>query len=409
MLIVDVNHGALDLAREYIELGYSVDVWDIYGKLEKDKDFAKNYKDIISKVKIIKKDENINFDNYDKIIAPIHCPIEDDFISFHDAVSEIVKEKYGNIHKKFIEVTGVKGKTTTTEMINFILKDDYEVFLHNSNKGSIAPTSILNVLRECNVDDIDYFIFEVSLGITSCGYGVITNIVENYPIAKGKRNALIAKISTLKNADKKYINMKILEEYGLKLNLENLFVIDTNKEIISKYPLKYKFDDYIVEFNKNVFGMHLVENSIFAIKVCENFINTEDIIEKIKNFRINSRMSVEKIKNRYIVKNINPGLDVKAIDYAIKDFLEVFGVKQNPSEPHIKDVVIIGGDFGITCEEIDVKRLAKVIEKYNANFIFVGDIGKELKKNLDKYPFYSKIDLDELDGNVLVIIRSAIS
>ncbi|EHP87088.1 coenzyme F430 synthase [Methanotorris formicicus] len=394
MLIVDVNHGALDLAREYIELGYSVDVWDIYGKLEKDKDFLNNYEDIISKVKIIKKDENINFNKYDKVIAPIHCPIDVDFISFHDAVSEIVKEKYG-IQKKFIEVTGVKGKTTTTEMINFILKDDYEVFLHNSNRGSITPTSILNVLRRGNLD-FDYYVFEVSLGITACGYGVITNILENYPISKGKRNALVAKISTLKNADKKYINMKILEEYELKLNLENLFVLDTNGEIISKYPLKYKFNDHIVEFNKDVFGMHLVENSIFAIKVCENFLDTEEIIEKIKNFKINSRMSVEKIKNRYIVKNINPGLDVKAIDYAIKDFLEVFG-----------GVVVIGGDFGITCEEIDVKKLAKVLEKYDANFIFVGDVGKELKKIL-KNPFYDEIDLNNLNGNVLAIIRTSL-
>ena len=39
MLIIDANHGALTLAEEYLNLGYEVDVWDIYQKIRKSEDF----------------------------------------------------------------------------------------------------------------------------------------------------------------------------------------------------------------------------------------------------------------------------------------------------------------------------------------------------------------------------------
>ena len=392
MLIIDVNHGALDIAKEYIDLGHNVSVWDIYGKLEKDKDFLKNLNYSIENISLISSKEKPDFEKYDNIIAPIHCPIDYDFISFHDAVSELIHKKYGNIHKKFIEITGVKGKTTTSELINHILKDDYNIFLNNSNKGSITPVSILNHITKLNeankLDSYDLFIFEVSLGITACGYGALTNVLENYSIAGGRRNALIAKLSTLKNADKKYINKSILDEYSKNIkdiNLKdiispiqnNLTIINPeNAKFISKYPLKYKYNNKTIEFSKYIFGAHYIEDSLFALNICENFVDCEYIIDKIKTFEIKNRMNIRKIKNHYIIENINPGLDVKSIDYAINDFADVFD----------SGIVIVGGDFGCTCEEIDVKKLLNVIEKYkskNIKFILAGALGKELKKYVD--------------------------
>ncbi len=422
MLIIDINHGALDLAKEYIDLDYNVSVWDIYGKLEKDKDFLKNLNYSIENINLISSKEKPNFEKYDNVIAPIHCPIGYDFISFHDAVSELIKEKYGNIHKKFIEITGVKGKTTTTELINHILKDEYNIFLSNSNRGSITPVSILNHINKLNEDNkldfYDLFIFEVSLGITKCKYGAITNVLENYSIAGERRNALIAKLSTLKNADKKYINKNILDKYKTAVkNIKNIKNIDSpqnnltiinpeNAEIISKYPLKYKYKDEIIEFSKYVFGTHYIDDSLFALNICENFVDCGYIIDKIKTFEIKNRMNIRKINNQYIIENINPGLDVKSIDYAINDFMDIFD----------SGIVIVGGDFGCTCEEIDVKKLSNVINKNknkNVEFIFAGELGKELKKYFD----YTYIDYEYIkdikdkydDENVLIIYRKSIS
>ena len=415
-LIIDINHGALDLAKEYIDLDYNVSVWDIYGKLEKDNDLLKKYSDVVEKVNLINSFEKPDFEKYDKIVAPIHCPIDYDFISFHDAVSELIHKKYGDIYKKFIEITGVKGKTTTTELIHHILKDDYNIFLNNSNKGSITPVSILNHINGLNetnkLDSYDLFIFEVSLGITACRYGALTNVLENYSIAGGRRNALIAKLSTLKNADKRYINKSMLDRYNCKdMNIKdinpsidnNLTIINPeNAEILAKYPLKYKYNNKTIEFSKYIFGAHYIEDSLFALNICENFVDCEYIIDKIKTFEIKNRMNIRKIKNHYIIENINPGLDVKSIDYAINDFADVFD----------SGIVIVGGDFGCTCEEIDVKKLLNVIEKYkskNIKFILAGALGKELKKYVD-YPYIDNYKLEsEYDEDILTIYRKSIN
>ena len=45
MLIIDVNHGALQLAEEYLSQGYDVDVWDIYQKIKNQKILNLNIKD----------------------------------------------------------------------------------------------------------------------------------------------------------------------------------------------------------------------------------------------------------------------------------------------------------------------------------------------------------------------------
>ena len=418
MLIIDVNHGALDIAKEYIDLGHNVSVWDIYGKLEKDKDFLKNLNYSIENISLISSKEKPDFEKYDNVIAPIHCPIDYDFISFHDAVSELIYKKYGNIYKKFIEITGVKGKTTTTELLHHILKDDYNIFLNNSNKGSITPVSILNHINKLNeannLDFYDLFIFEVSLGITACGYGALTNVLENYPIGGGRRNALTAKLSTLKNADKGYINKNILDKCGktavvkniknINSSQNNLTIINSeNAEIISKYPLKYKYNNKTIEFSKYIFGAHYIEDSLFALNICENFVDYEYTVDRIKTFEIKNRMNIKRINDNYLIENINPGLDVKSIDYAIKDFTAVFD----------NGIIVVGGDFGCTCEEIDVKKLLKVIEKYKSNknikFILAGALGKELKKYVD-YPYIDNYKLEsEYDEDILTIYRKSIN
>ena len=396
MLIVDVNHGALTLAEEYLNLGYEVDVWDIYQKIKKSEDFKVKYQRLKEKFgnKLNLFFEQPNFEKYNKIIAPIHCPVDVDFIPFTDAVSEILKEKFGDIYKKIINITGVKGKTTTTSLINHILKGKYSTYLHNSNFGSIAPPTILKVLNNLDVDKYDFFIFETSLGLIKCRYGAITNVLENYKIAGGRRDALIAKFASLKNVEHAFVNKRDIERYGININHKYLNVVDVDKaEILNKYPLKFKYLDEIFEFNKNVFGLHFLENSLFAIEICKNLVDIGEIRERLKTFTIKNRMEIKEVDKKILVKNINPGLDVKAIYYAIKDFLEVFDGD-----------VYIGGDFGVVCEEIDVKKLADILKKFNCKYIFVGEIGKELLNYLNG-SYIKRFDKNKINKNSLIILR----
>ena len=248
------------------------------------------------------------------------------------------------------------------------------------------------------------------MGLTSCEYGAITNILENYSIAKGRKNAFIAKYSTLKNANKKYVNKITIDNFDNKyidsdVNGGDIDVIDINNtKLLSKYPLSYEYNNKIVEFNNNIFGSHFIENSLFGIEICKNFMDIDIIIDKIKSFKINGRMNIiKKENNSYLIENINPGLNVKSIDNTINDFINVFDNENG--------YILIGGDFGCTCEEINIGKLSKVIKKYNSKknikFILSGDIGKELKKYFD-FEYIDNIDYSKYSGNLLKIYRKKI-
>lgn len=411
ILLIDINHGALDVAKEYYNLGYrDIHIWDIYGKLEKDKDILKKYNDIIKYLKIIPHREKPDISKYEEVIAPIHCPINCRFTSFHHAISKIIREKYGNIHRKFIEITGVKGKTTTTELISHILSKEYEIFINNSNRGSITPVSVLKSIDKLYENDIldnyDLFIFEVSLGITSCRYGALINVLENYPIGRGLRDALFAKMSSMKLGERVYINREVVEEYSSRVGRRiegNVVEIDKkDAKILSKYPLKYRYKDKIVEFNRDVFGVHYVENSLFAIEICKNFLDMEDILDRIYSFKIRSRMNIRS-HNPIVIENINPGLDVRSIDYAIRDFKSIFN----------EGVVVIGGDFGCTCEEIDTKKLGNILSNYRNyfKFILVGPLGRELREYINGEYLENLEDIYRRSPseNMLIIYRKSIS
>lgn len=439
ILIVDINHGGLDVAIEYKHdfPDEKIYLWDIYGKL-RDKNFVeKNIFKIKSVDEIIPYSKKPNFSDYNEIIAPIHCPINVEFKSFHQFVSEIIKKRYGNLYKKFITITGVKGKTTTSEMVYSILNEDYNVFLNNSNRGSITPISVLNSINNLNdlemLGDYDYFIFEVSLGLVSSKYGIITNIIENYPVGRYLRDAKFCKLSTVGNCDNVYSNKDLEKDTDL-YNLDNVKFVGGNFNILSKYPIEYEYDNKTIKLNDSLFGLHNIENSIFAYEVCKNIMEEDIIIERLGSIYIPNRMSIEKIpinrsisnisdtiynnkninnfiknnikwnKEIYIIKNINPGLNLKSIEYSIRDFLSVF-----PNNCQI----VVGGDEGCTCEDIDVKKLSEIIKKYSnddINYLLVSDIGLKLKEYLN-YPIYANLDDKniKLTKNTLIIYRKKIN
>jgi len=142
--------------------------------------------------------------------------------------------------------------------------------------------------------------------------------------------------------------------------------------------------------------LHFVENSLFAIEVCKNLIDVDEIKYRLKTFIIKNRMEIKEIDKKVLVKNINPGLDVKAIYYAINDFLEVFGGD-----------VYIGGEFGVVCEEIDIKKLSEVLKRFNYRYIFVGDIGRELLNYLEG-EYIESFDENKVKKDSLVILRERI-
>ena len=170
VLILDMTHGGAILAERFVKRGDDVTCVDVYH-------IATQELIDDTKAKGVKVFGQVPKDDYDVLVAPMHCP-EQVFIgeatfkermSFSRAVNLFVEKKTFRI-----EVTGVKGKTSTCYILSHILSTaGKKIYLHSSRGDgpwkdghkveclkSIAPVSILTHPDE----GYDCIISEVSLG-----------------------------------------------------------------------------------------------------------------------------------------------------------------------------------------------------------------------------------------------------
>ena len=388
-------------------------------------------------------------------------------LNHHEATELVLslwKEETKKQNIKTIEITGVKGKTSVAFLLNDIFLENNENTLLLSSLGaylfrknqdeeqklilqkniSITPANIINTIQlakkiahpKCstfpicdkNLDlderiekkhiveefnenpyqDLEYdvTIFENSLGICGLGdIGILTNLVENYSIAKGKSNAREAKKQVFKcplvvieheTLNEFYSEEK--EKYADKINSFSLDDADanvycesidydinkTNIQIVY-HDLK-TFDKKLIngEFYLHCFapGPHHVLNILSAATTALALgIETEIIQNSLSKFKgIDGRTNVQKIDGSdslIIIEEVNPGINTKAIESSIN---------------MIKDIdnyyIIIGGKYGVTCEEIDEDKLSKFLHEYlsknpNTNLILTDEVGKSLYNKID--------------------------
>ena len=383
-------------------------------------------------------------------------------LNHHEATELVLslwKEETKKQNIKTIEITGVKGKTSVAFLLNDIFLENNEntlllsslgAYLFRKNNGSdqklilqknisITPANIINTIQlakkiahpKCstfpicdkNLDlderieekhiveefnenpyqDLEYdvSIFENSLGICGLGdIGILTNLVENYSIAKGKSNAREAKKQVFKcplvviehetlhefygEEKEKYdekINSFSLNDADANLYCESIdYDIDKTNIKVVYHNLK-TFDKKLIngEFYLHCFapGPHHVLNVLAtATTALALGIDEETIQNALSNFKgIDGRTNVRKIDGSdslIIIEEINPGINTKAIESSINMIRDIDNY-----------YIIIGGKYGVTCEEIDEDKLSKFLHEYlnenpNTNLILTDEVGKSL-------------------------------
>jgi len=102
-----------------------------------------------------------------------------------------------------------------------------------------------------------------------------------------------------------------------------------------------------------------------------------------------------------IIEEINPGINTDAIRQSI-----------NMIEDLENYYVSIGGDYGITCEEIDEDKVSKYLDTLTCNIILTGDVGASIAKKITNSYTYIE-NPDEVydvaikdNKNLLFIYRS---
>ncbi len=456
ILVIDLTHGGVKIAVSLAKKGKSVYCFDIYNTI---KNIEKRMLDIYG-IELIQLDDLKKFNGDLKVIYPIHLPLSNDeikqynpdlnytFITHHDAVAEILNDWGKDINK--IEVTGVKGKTSCVFMLKDILIDDNPLIL--SSLGALIYEDKKEIILQKNISitpantkkciDLAYrlanpicggeiknqiyncAIFESSLGVSGIGdVGLLTNIVEDYPIAKNKSSASIDKKQVFKcdivccekeSLDKYYsaikhekINSFSLNDKSSNLYAENIdYSLDETTANIIYKDIKTKSGEVIsgeMEIKTFAPGSHHVLNVLGVVETALSLnIDTGRIINGLRNYKgIPGRTNKKIIENSTIIEEINPGINTKAIEASI-----------NMLDNDSTYIISIGGDYGITCEEIDEDAVADLIDDIDEEIILTGDVGKSISKKVNKKIRYisdykSVYNLAiETDRNLLFIYRS---
>lgn len=428
ILVIDLTHGGVKIAVSLAKKGKSVYCYDIYNTL---KDIDRRMLDVYN-VKLIQLKDLKDFTGDLKVIYPIHLPLTNEdirknnenlnytFITHHEAVAEILNG-WGKDIKK-IEITGVKGKTSCAFMLKEILIDENPLILSSlgallyvdkkeivlQKNISITPSNIketvdlANKLANplCNGESKNQIynsaIFESSLGATGIGdVGLLTNIVEDYPIAQNKSSASIAKKQVFRcgiiccekeSLDKYYkdiehekVNSFSLDDESADLYVENVeYSLDETIIDIAFNDIKTKSDDIISgEIKVKTFapGKHHVLNVLGVVGTALSLdIDENTIINGLKNYKgIVGRTNKKNIGNITVIEEINPGINTKAIEASI-----------NMIDNDGKYIISIGGDYGITCEEIDEDAVAKLIDTLDKEIILTGEVGKSILNKINK-------------------------
>ena len=428
ILVIDLTHGGVKIAVSLAKKGKSVYCYDIYNTL---KDIDRRMLDVYN-VKLIQLKDLKDFTGDLKVIYPIHLPLTNEdirknnenlnytFITHHEAVAEILNG-WGKDIKK-IEITGVKGKTSCAFMLKEILIDENPLVLSSlgallyvdkkeivlQKNISIAPSNIketvdlANKLANplCNGENKNQIynsaIFESSLGATGIGdVGLLTNIVEDYPIAQNKSSASIAKKQVFRcgiiccekeSLDKYYkdiehekVNSFSFDDESADLYVKNVeYSLDETIIDIAFNDIKTKSDDILSgEIQVKTFapGKHHVLNVLGVVGTALSLnIDENTIINGLKNYKgIAGRTNKKNIENITVIEEINPGINTKAIEASI-----------NMIDNDGKYIISIGGDYGITCEEIDEDAVAKLIDTLDKEIILTGEVGKSILNKINK-------------------------
>ena len=461
-LVIDLTHGGVKIAVSLAKKGKAVLAYDIYNTL---KGIDAKMLEVYG-VEVIQLTDLSDFKGDMNVIYPIHMPLDfEDIISFnpdlnysfqshHEAVGELLESWGDDIPK--VEVTGVKGKTSAVFMLKEILIDENPLILSSlgallyengkefvlKRNISIAPANIKETVdlaykianpicriaegtvESENLRKYDCAIFESSLGVSGIGdVGVLLNIVEDYPIAQGRSSASKAKrqvfrcgtVVCQKEAYDEYysdiehnkVNTFSLNDKSSNLYLESVdYSLDeTEMNIVFKNVKTINDNAVSGEINLKAFapGKHNVSNVLGVVltALCLE-IPQDKIINGIGNYKgIPGRTNKRKIGNSTIIEEINPGINTKAIEESIN----MIG--------NLNDyIVAVGGDYGITCEEIDEDKVSELLDSLDIGIILTGEVGLNISEKMTKdckvIPDYNDVYgiAVENSKNLLFIYRS---
>jgi UDP-N-acetylmuramoyl-tripeptide--D-alanyl-D-alanine ligase len=306
-------------------------------------------------------------------------------------------------HRKYlglpvIAITGTNGKTTSKELIRYVLQTLYQVeYTHgNLNNHIGVPLTLLSFSKNTEIGIVE-------MGANHCGeiaalceivtpdYGVITNIGKAHLDGFGSYEGVIKAKSEMydflrNNGRKVFVNSddELLSfkaqgiesiKYGKDQNTSSNIKIDDASPYLS---LQWKEKS----INSQLVGEYNLYNILLAICIGEYFkIKDTDIIKAISGYKPeNNRSQLSKTeKNTLVIDayNANPS----SMELSIINFLKIKAQKK---------LLILGDMFelGKLSKEEHRKIVDLLINNGFKNVMFVGQNFYELKNNSTNFLFF---------------------
>lgn len=276
---------------------------------------------------------------------------------------------------KIIGVTGSDGKTTTTSMINAILKEaGYNTFL-----GGNIGTPLFTKLPEMKADDIvvlELSSFQLMNMHVSPDIAVITNITPNHlNIHKDYQEYIDAKKCIFKNQNEKGI---------LILNYDNDITRECSKEAKGKvifFSSKTKLDNgFIVDGNvikecEDKVRKHILNTDEVILRGNHNFQNIATALAATKTL-VDTDVAVKAIK------------EFKPVEHRIEFVREINGVKwyndsasSSPTRTlsginaFKENIILIAGGYD---KNLDYQPIAKPIVDKVSTLILIGQTAEKI-------------------------------
>ncbi|MDY6958883.1 MAG: coenzyme F430 synthase [Halobacteriota archaeon] len=379
ILVVDLTHGGLTIAEELSKIGASVTVLDLYKSYTPERNNEAVNPDIWIR-------EDVSEDpDFDIIISPVHSPVlnpilseDPKVISHHEITGILVRDILKEVN--IIEVTGVKGKTSTASLLTDIFAEAGMSVVSSTSidvsfieceekttlgKASITPANAIKVAHMA-LDkglDPDLFIFELSLGFIGAGRtAILTSARYDYPVAGERLSAVACKVYTARYFKNARLILDFQSIEGFKDDLKGLELI------------KYDSLDSI-ELADTVFGPTHMKNALAAMAAGRCNGIDDEIIRRalLSSNGVPGRMEMSFESGKMIINNSNPAMNSVSLQTAI---YEVLLYAKNA------EIAVLAGGIESRCSQTDYNALKKVIDEYGRNkkirFFFTGKVGRRL-------------------------------
>lgn len=374
-LVLDMTHGGDLIAMRLRAEGYDVDCVDVYRNCPEDR--KGNAVDCGVSVY-----EAAPSGSYDLAVMPAHCPISfmgdaraDEVISFSQAVGRLIEDR-----RFRIEVTGVKGKTSACYLIAQMLHDSGRRVLLHSSRGegpmtddghridrlvSIAPPYLMTLAA----GDYDAIVCEVSLGGSGkADVACITNLVEDYGIAKNTLKASFAKKDIFTDRGTNIVPEEEVQFWSRYC--DRLVGYGHRTKVLSEprlgEPLRITID-YDGPAEVTLDGSYIATEYIgaidLALEVCHCMgVPRDSVVRTLESFRgVPGRGEIVTEDGRTVVRERNPGISHISIGRTL-ECLRQMGALDGA-------MVLLDPVSRKVCDKMDKERISEVVRSYGVPLV----------------------------------------